>query len=69
MKDIKNEFEKIFLEKYTENKKKLNGAVVNEIPEGWILHDTQTNPVGYHKYCNNKSYFYNEYDWCLVKEK
>ena len=50
------------------HKRKLNGAVVDEIPEGWVLHDTQTTPIGYHKYCNNKSYFYSEYDWCLVKE-
>ena len=48
--------------------KKLNGSVVDKIPEGWVLHDTQTTPVGYHKYCNNKSHFYSEYDWCLVKE-
>ena len=62
MKDIKNEINKVLYVK------KLNGAVVNEIPEGWVLNDTQTTPVGYHKYCNNKSHFKGDYDWCLIKD-
>lgn len=49
-------------------KKKLNGSIVNKIPEGWVLNDTQTTPVGYHKYCNNKSHFKGDYDWCLIKD-
>ena len=51
-----------------ENNKKLNGSVVDKIPEGWVLNDTQTTPVGYHKYCNNKSHFKGDYDWCLIKD-
>ena len=51
-----------------QDKRKLNGAVVDEIPEGWVLNDTQTTPVGYHKYCNNKSHFKGDYDWCLIKD-
>ena len=59
---------KEIIKNYEDNKKKLNGSIVDKIPEGWVLNDTQTTPVGYHKYCNNKSHFYSEYDWCLIKD-
>ena len=66
-----NEILKVILdlqEKIIKDYEKLNGSVVDKIPEGWVLNDTQTTPVGYHKYCNNKSHFKGDYDWCLIKD-
>ena len=62
------DLEEKIINDYEINKKKLNGSVVDKVPEGWTLNDTQTTPVGYHKYCNNKSHFKGDYDWCLIKD-